>query len=139
MVFLYHDFFYFASLLYFSYIILFVQPFSFETTCSRLAKNIRNLSVQDISSFLIVFETSPYFIHYLNNNITTLILEFENKAVVQYASYASLHLDNMEQNERQRMTDYTNVMKSFDMTFNKTISWSNQKQSFAEVFQNRYS
>ena len=82
MVFLYHDFFYFASLLYFSYIILFVQPFSFGTTCSRLAKNIRHLSVQDISSFLIVFETSPYFIHYLNNNITTLILEFENKAAV---------------------------------------------------------
>ena len=37
---------YFTSLLYFSYIILFVQSFSFRTTCSRLAETILHISIQ---------------------------------------------------------------------------------------------
>ena len=37
---------YFTSLLYFSYIILFILHISFRTTCSRLAKTIVQLSIQ---------------------------------------------------------------------------------------------
>ena len=65
---LYFDF---ASILYFSYIILFVLSFSFWTTCSRLAETIFQLSMEILKTTM----------HFLRNKYKIKLL---NIAIVQH-------------------------------------------------------
>ena len=56
-------FIYFTSILYFPYVVLFVQPFSFWNSCSRLAKNILQLSIQ-------ILKITLYFVKQISVNKT---------------------------------------------------------------------